>query len=76
MNELEQAFQKVTDKSAVIGVVGLGYVGLPLVLGFVDRGFRVLGMDIELFFLKLMSLNSLTLLLLGMPLLRLSFLLA
>ncbi|MAF23640.1 MAG: UDP-N-acetyl-D-glucosamine dehydrogenase, partial [Roseibacillus sp.] len=46
MNELEQAFQKVTDKSAVIGVVGLGYVGLPLVLGFVDRGFRVLGMDI------------------------------
>ena len=47
MNELEQAFQKVTDKSAVIGVVGLGYVGLPLVLGFVDRGFRVLGMDID-----------------------------
>ena len=47
MNELEQAIQKVTDKSAVIGIVGLGYVGLPLVLGFVARGFRVIGLDID-----------------------------
>lgn len=39
--------EKIESGSAVIGVVGLGYVGLPLVLGFVGRGFRVMGMDID-----------------------------
>ncbi len=34
-------------KSAVIGVVGLGYVGLPLVLRFAEEGFQVLGIDID-----------------------------
>ena len=47
MTHTEQALQKVTDRSAVIGIVGLGYVGLPLVLGFVARGFRVIGFDID-----------------------------
>jgi len=32
---------------SVIGVVGLGYVGLPLVLRFVEQGFRVIGFDID-----------------------------
>jgi UDP-N-acetyl-D-glucosamine dehydrogenase len=38
---------KFNDKSAVIGVIGLGYVGLPLVLRFAETGYRVLGFDID-----------------------------
>lgn len=35
------------DHTATIGVIGLGYVGLPLVIAFSDAGFRVLGFDID-----------------------------
>ena len=35
------------DRSAVIGVIGLGYVGLPLVLRFIEEGFRVIGFDVD-----------------------------
>jgi UDP-N-acetyl-D-glucosamine dehydrogenase len=38
---------KVDDRSAVVGIVGMGYVGLPLVLAFTGKGFRVLGFDID-----------------------------
>jgi len=38
---------KISDKSAVIGIIGLGYVGLPLALRFVEAGFKVLGFDID-----------------------------
>jgi len=37
----------IERKEAVVGVVGLGYVGLPLVREFVRSGFRVLGFDIN-----------------------------
>ncbi len=36
---------RVGDGSAVVGVIGLGYVGLPLARVFSGRGFRVLGFD-------------------------------
>ncbi|MEO1535670.1 MAG: nucleotide sugar dehydrogenase [Planctomycetota bacterium] len=38
---------KLADRSAVVGVVGLGYVGLPLVGAMIDAGFRVLGLDVD-----------------------------
>ena len=38
---------KLRDRSARIGVVGLGYVGLPLGRAFFDAGFRVLGFDVD-----------------------------
>ena len=38
---------RIEGKQAVVGVVGLGYVGLPLLLCFVEKGFRVIGLDID-----------------------------
>ncbi|MHB1688528.1 MAG: nucleotide sugar dehydrogenase [Ignavibacteriaceae bacterium] len=39
--------QKIENKSAVIGIIGLGYVGLPLALEFANKGFNVTGFDID-----------------------------
>ncbi len=40
--------QKIKDHEAKIGVVGLGYVGLPLILEFVDEKFPTFGFDIDI----------------------------
>lgn len=37
----------IKTRQAVVGIVGLGYVGLPLVLRFTEVGFRVVGFDID-----------------------------
>ena len=39
--------QKIADKSAVVGIIGLGYVGLPLMSAFVRAGFRTMGFDVD-----------------------------
>ncbi|MBF8748640.1 nucleotide sugar dehydrogenase [Pseudomonas monteilii] len=38
---------RIDNREAVIGIVGLGYVGLPLMLRYTAAGFRVLGLDID-----------------------------
>ena len=38
---------KINDKTAVIGIIGLGYVGLPLAVEFANNSFSVLGIDIN-----------------------------
>ncbi|MGL6253037.1 MAG: NAD(P)-binding domain-containing protein, partial [Billgrantia desiderata] len=38
---------RLESKDAVIGIVGLGYVGLPLMLRYSEIGYRVLGIDID-----------------------------
>lgn len=43
----EALLKKIRSHEAVIGIIGLGYVGLPLALRFVEAGFRVLGFDID-----------------------------
>ena len=37
--------EKINDKSALVGIYGLGYVGLPLALRFAEVGLKVLGFD-------------------------------
>jgi UDP-N-acetyl-D-mannosaminuronic acid dehydrogenase len=44
MQELQR---KIERKEAVIGVIGLGYVGLPVAAVFAQTGFRVVGIDIK-----------------------------
>jgi UDP-N-acetyl-D-glucosamine dehydrogenase len=39
--------KKISDRSARIGVVGLGYVGLPLAVEFAKAGYRVTGIDVD-----------------------------
>ena len=39
--------EKIHSKKALIGVIGLGYVGLPLVREFTGAGMKVLGFDID-----------------------------
>ncbi len=47
MTVCESSTHKFKEKSAVIGIVGLGYVGLPLMLRYNEIGFKVLGIDID-----------------------------
>lgn len=39
--------KRIADKSAVVGVLGLGYIGLPLMRAFWEAGFPVLGYDVD-----------------------------
>ncbi len=39
--------KKLVDRTATIGIVGLGYVGLPLVLRYSEVGYKVVGFDID-----------------------------
>lgn len=52
---MQRLIQKIRSKKAVIGVIGLGYVGLPVVIRFAEEGFKVLGFDIDL--KKVKSIN-------------------
>lgn len=47
MNYKESLLEKFSSRSAKIGVVGLGYVGLPLAVAFAEAGFRVVGIDLN-----------------------------
>lgn len=44
----EQLIEKLNNRTAVIGVVGLGYVGLPLAVEKAKAGYRVIGFDVQL----------------------------
>ena len=48
--------KKIKNKSAIVGIVGMGYVGLPLGLAFAAKKLHVLGFDID--FKKVTLLNK------------------
>ena len=39
----EVLLEKIQDRRATIGIIGLGYVGLPLAVEFAKGGFKVIG---------------------------------
>jgi UDP-N-acetyl-D-glucosamine dehydrogenase len=47
MSEYDSLLSKIETREAVVGVVGLGYVGLPLAIAFIEAGFEVLGFDVD-----------------------------
>jgi len=47
MTRLEELRERIDGREAHIGVVGLGYVGLPLALEFARAGFRVTGLELN-----------------------------
>lgn len=44
---MQDLLQRIENKNALIGVIGLGYVGLPLIDAFFHAGFRLLGFDVD-----------------------------
>ena len=38
---------KIADKTASVGIIGLGYVGLPLISAFTNAGLKCLGFDVD-----------------------------
>ncbi len=45
MTTKDTLIQKLRDKTAKIGILGMGYVGMPLAVVFAEKGFDVLGID-------------------------------
>ncbi len=44
---VESFLAKINSREAQVGIIGMGYVGLPLALTFIEKGFRVLGFDVD-----------------------------
>jgi len=45
--KMAELLEKIRKKEATVGIIGLGYVGLPLLIRFGEAGFPVLGFDID-----------------------------
>jgi UDP-N-acetyl-D-glucosamine dehydrogenase len=45
MNKKEKYLEKISTNDILVGIIGLGYVGLPLAVNFAEAGVRTLGFD-------------------------------
>jgi threonine dehydrogenase-like Zn-dependent dehydrogenase len=55
MDYKSELLAQIESHTATVGVIGLGYVGLPLALAFAARGFPTLGIDIDAQKIELLS---------------------
>ncbi|MGB9637752.1 MAG: nucleotide sugar dehydrogenase [bacterium] len=44
---MKELLKKIQDKEIIVGIIGLGYVGLPLVINFSKNNIKVIGFDID-----------------------------
>jgi len=56
MNYKSELLKKISEYKAQVGIIGMGYVGLPLALEFAEAGFEVTGFDVDRD--KVQKLNS------------------
>ena len=47
MSDFETLRSKIQNRDALIGVIGLGYVGLPVAVAFAEAGYKVVGIDLR-----------------------------
>ena len=47
MNMKERLLEKIAKRDITVGVVGLGYVGLPLAVEKAKAGFKTIGFDVQ-----------------------------
>ncbi len=47
MGHRDQLLEKFKKHDATVGIIGLGYVGLPLALAFAEKGFTAIGVDVD-----------------------------
>lgn len=47
MDNKKKLMNKINEKTAVVGVIGLGYVGLPLAVENAKNGYKVIGFDVQ-----------------------------
>ena len=45
--KMQQLIDKLKNKDACLGILGLGYVGLPLAVSFAKAGYQVIGFDLD-----------------------------
>ncbi|MBC8321454.1 MAG: NAD(P)-binding domain-containing protein, partial [Bacteroidetes bacterium] len=45
MTHKQQILQKISDNTVTVGIIGLGYVGLPLAVNFAEAGIKVIGFE-------------------------------
>ena len=44
---MQNFLKQIEQRSITVGVLGLGYVGLPLAVAFAEAGFKVIGLDVN-----------------------------
>ena len=47
MDSKQELLTRIAERKVTIGIVGLGYVGLPLAVAFAEEGFTVVGVDVD-----------------------------